>query len=100
RPTRSAAPFPYATLFRSDIVLGDFCIPSLEIAGPGGHWVEVSRALGRPSTEVARMLDAYREYYEVAREALHPGATSHDVHRAVSDRKSTRLNSRHERLSY
>src|SRR5439155_669317 len=33
-------------LARDDTLLGDFCVPSLEIAGPGGHWVEVSRALG------------------------------------------------------
>ena len=69
---------------RDDIVLGDFCIPSLEIAGPGGHWVEVSRALGEPSDEVERMYDAYREYFEAATRALRPGATAHDVHRAVS----------------
>ena len=71
-------------LARNDTVLGDFCIPSLEIAGPGGHWVEVSRAIGTPTAEVARMLDAYREYYETAQQALRPGATAHDVHRAVS----------------
>jgi Xaa-Pro dipeptidase len=69
---------------RSDTVLEDFCIPSLEVAGPGGHWVEVSRALGTPSSEVKRMLEAYEEYYEVAKDALRPGATAHDVHRAVS----------------
>jgi hypothetical protein len=28
---------------RAETVLDEFCIPSLEIAGPGGHWVEVSR---------------------------------------------------------
>jgi Xaa-Pro dipeptidase len=66
------------------VVLGDFCVPSLEIAGPGGHWVEVSRALGTPSAEVSRMLEAYEEYYETAKSALRPGATAHDVHRAVS----------------
>jgi len=71
-------------LARSDTVLGDFCVPSLEIAGPGGHWVEVSRALGRPTAELERMLDAYREYFETAMQALRPGATAHDVHRAVS----------------
>jgi len=71
-------------LARNDTVLGDFCIPSLEIAGPGGHWVEVSRAIGTPTAEVARMLEAYREYYETVRQALTPGATAHDVHRAVS----------------
>ena len=71
-------------LARADTTLGAFCIPSLEIAGPGGHWVEVSRALGAPSAEVRRMLEAYEEYYVVAQDALRPGATAHDVHRAVS----------------
>jgi Xaa-Pro aminopeptidase len=71
-------------LARDSVVLGDFCVPSLEIAGPGGHWVEVSRALGTPSTEVSRMLEAYEEYYETAKDALRPRATAHDVHRAVS----------------
>jgi Xaa-Pro aminopeptidase len=75
---------PEFTIARSDTILSNFCIPSLEVAGPGGHWVEVSRALGEPSAEVRKMLDAYDEYYEVAREALRPGATAHDVHRAVS----------------
>jgi Xaa-Pro dipeptidase len=69
---------------RSETVLGDFCIPSLEIAGPGGHWVEVSRALGQPNAEVSRMLEAYEEYFEAAKTALRPGATAHDAHRAVS----------------
>jgi Xaa-Pro aminopeptidase len=68
----------------SETVLGDFCIPSLEIAGPGGHWVEVSRALGKPNAEVSRMLEAYEEYFEAAKSALRPGATAHDAHRAVS----------------
>jgi len=71
-------------LAREDELLGEFCVPSLEIAGPGGHWVEVSRSLGTPSAEVSRMLEAYEEYYEIARDVLHPGATAHDVHRAVS----------------
>ncbi|HZB23671.1 MAG TPA: M24 family metallopeptidase [Gaiellaceae bacterium] len=75
---------PEFAIARDDIVLGDFCIPSLEIAGPGGHWVEVSRALGTPSAEVSRMLEAYVEYFEAAKGALRPGATAHDVHRAVS----------------
>jgi Xaa-Pro dipeptidase len=69
---------------RSDTVLGEFCIPSLEVAGPGGHWVEVSRALGTPNGEVGPMLEAYEEYFEAARDALRPGATAHEVHRAVS----------------
>jgi len=71
-------------LARADTILGDFCVPSLEIAGPGGHWVEVSRAIGTPTAEVQKMLDAYAEYYETAKQALKPGATAHGVHRAVS----------------
>src|SRR4029079_12875904 len=39
---------------------------------------------GTPTAEVSRMLDAYEEYYEAAKHALRPGATAHDVHRAVS----------------
>jgi Xaa-Pro dipeptidase len=75
---------PEFAVARDDLELGDFCIPSLEIAGPGGHWVEVSRALGTPSAEIGRMLEAYEEYFEAAKTALRPGATAHDVHRAVS----------------
>jgi Xaa-Pro dipeptidase len=75
---------PEFAIARNDLVLGDFCIPSLEIAGPGGHWVEISRALGTPSAEVGRMLEAYEEYFGAAKSAFRPGATAHDVHRAVS----------------
>jgi len=71
-------------LARKETVLGDFCVPSLEIAGPGGHWVEVSRAIGTPTAEVQTMLDAYEEYYETAKDVLKAGASAHDVHRAVS----------------
>jgi len=69
---------------RQDTVLGEFVLPSLEIAGPGGHWVEVSRAIGKPTAEVGRMLEAYEEYFEIAPSVLRGGSTAHDVHRAVS----------------
>jgi Xaa-Pro dipeptidase len=64
----------------------DLVLPSLEIAGPGGHWVEVSRAItaGSPSLDTGRMLDAYDEYFAAAKDAMKAGATAHDVHRAVS----------------
>jgi Xaa-Pro aminopeptidase len=75
---------PEFAMARGDMVIGDFCIPSLEIAGPGGHWVEVSRAIGEPNAEVRCMLEAYEEYFGAAKTALRPGATAHDVHRAVS----------------
>jgi Xaa-Pro aminopeptidase len=68
------------------IAATDMVLPSLEIAGAGGHWVEVSRAIcpGEPNDETKQMMDAYDEYYEAARGALRAGATAHDVHRAVS----------------
>jgi Xaa-Pro dipeptidase len=75
---------PEFAMARKEITLGEFCIPSLEIAGPGGHWVEVSRAIGKPNAEVSRMLEAYEEYFDAAKSALRPGATAHEVHRAVS----------------
>jgi Xaa-Pro dipeptidase len=64
----------------------DMVLPSLEIAGPGGHWVEVSRAIcaSEPSSESQRMLEAYEEYDGAARQAMRPGATAHDLHRAVA----------------
>jgi Xaa-Pro dipeptidase len=69
---------------RKETILGEFCIPSLEVAGPGGHWVEVSRAIGKPPALVEPMAEAYVEYFEAAKDAMRPGATAHDVHRAVS----------------
>ena len=64
----------------------DLVLPSLEIAGPGGHWVEVSRAIcaAEPSEDTLRMLEAYEEYHEAAAASFRPGATAHDVHRAVA----------------
>ena len=79
---------PEFKIARSDEVLGGFVLPSLEVAGPGMHWVEVSRAVcaadAVPSDETKRMLEAYVEYYEAAKTAMHAGATCHDVHTAVS----------------
>jgi Xaa-Pro aminopeptidase len=71
-------------LLARDEPLGEFVLPSLEIAGPGGHWVEVSRAIGQPSAEVGRMLEAYEEYFEAARIAFGRGVSAHDVHRTVA----------------
>ena len=64
----------------------DCVLPSLEVAGPGGHWVEVSRAIcpGEPNGETKQMLEAYEEYYAAAPAALRPGSTAHDAHRAVA----------------
>ncbi len=64
----------------------DLLLYGLEIAGPGGHWVEFSRPIcaGQPSAETLSAMDAYHEYAEVARQAMRAGATAHDVHGAVS----------------
>ena len=64
----------------------DMILPSLEVAGPGGHWVEVSRAIcaGEPSDDTKRMLEAYEEYVGAARDVLRAGTTAHEAHRAVS----------------
>jgi Xaa-Pro dipeptidase len=64
----------------------DMVLPSLEIAGPGGHWVEVSRAIcpAEPNDETKRMLEAYHEYFDAARATLRAGSTARDAHRAVA----------------
>ena len=72
---------------RRRIRQGDVVLPSLEVAGPGGHWVEVSRAIkagGEPNDETKRMAEAYEASFEETRAAMRPGATAHELHRAVS----------------
>jgi Xaa-Pro aminopeptidase len=65
----------------------DLLLYSLEIAGPGGHWAEVSRPImrGRPSTETAAMMEAYVEYGDAARRTMRDGSTAHEVHIACSE---------------
>lgn len=64
----------------------DMVLPSLEIAGAGGHWVEVSRAIcaAEPNDVTRQMMEAYDEYYAAARDVLKSGTTACDAHRAVS----------------
>jgi Xaa-Pro aminopeptidase len=87
-PGRSGLAFPEFRIARKEEVLGDFVLPSLEVAGPGMHWVEVSRAVAAKGTALSddtkAMLEAYGEYYEAAKTAMRAGATCHDVHMAVS----------------
>jgi Xaa-Pro aminopeptidase len=85
-PGRATPEFRIASTSRR-IRHGDFVLPSLEVAGPGGHWVEVSRAIkagGEPNAETLRMSEAYEEYAAVAPAALKAGGTAHDAHHAVS----------------
>lgn len=74
----------------------DLFLPSLEIAGPGGHWAEVSRPIcaGAPDAITGEMFAAYTGYFAAAGQALRAGSTAHDVHRAVAacfDGRSYRL---------
>jgi Xaa-Pro aminopeptidase len=64
----------------------DLLIYGLEIAGPGGHWVEFSRPFAPEGLDdtTAEMMRAYEEYFELARGALKAGATAQEVHRTVS----------------
>jgi len=64
----------------------DMLIYGLEVAGPDGHWVEFSRPMcgGEPSAESQRMMEAYREYHSICATAMRAGASTRDVHRAVS----------------
>jgi Xaa-Pro dipeptidase len=79
---------PEFKIARREEALPRFVLPSLEVAGPGMHWVEVSRAIAAGGQELSedteRMLEAYGEYVEAARRSMRPGASCHDVHRAVS----------------
>ncbi len=75
--------FPSATrrIGRDDLLLY-----GLEVAGPGGHWVEFSRPIcaGTPNAETLSAMDAYLEYFEAAKRTMRAGSTAHDVHTAVS----------------
>ena len=79
---------PEFKIARREEILPKFLLPSLEVAGPGMHWVEVSRAIATQDAELSedtgRMLEAYLEYVDAATRAMRPGATCHDVNRAVS----------------
>jgi Xaa-Pro dipeptidase len=64
----------------------DLLIYGLEVAGPGGHWVEFSRPLAPSgvSDETKRMMDAYREHYEIVARVMKEGSTAEEVHRKGS----------------
>lgn len=72
---------------KRSIARDDMLVYGLEVAGPGGHWVEFSRPIcgGEPSDETKRMMEAYREYHEICRSAMRAGVTAREVHRAVSE---------------
>lgn len=61
----------------------DALLYGLEVAGPGGHWVEFSRLLAADgiSDETRRLMDAYAEFHELSRKYMVVGASAEDVHR-------------------
>ncbi len=60
----------------------DGLLYGLEVSGTGGHWVEFSRLLAPKgvSKEMRRLLDAYEEFHELARQHMKVGASAEDVH--------------------
>jgi len=56
----------------------------LEISGEGGHWVEFSRPLAPNGLDATmeEMMQAYREFHELAREHMKAGNTAEEVSRA------------------
>lgn len=72
---------------REPIREDDLLLYSLEVAGPSGYWVEFTRPLchGELAPETLRMLEAYRGYFDVARNTMKSGVSAHEVHRAVSE---------------
>jgi Xaa-Pro dipeptidase len=71
---------------RRPIEATDLLLYGLEVAGPGGHWVEFSRPIcgGPLAGDTQTLLEAYREYHEAARAALRDGASAQEAHRAVA----------------
>ena len=80
---------PEFKIARREEVLGDFLLPSLEVAGPGMHWVEVSRAIAsrrRRRCRATRSACSRRTSSTTRRRARRCARARrcHDVHRAVS----------------
>lgn len=60
----------------------DGLLYGLEVAGPGGHWVEFSRLLAPKGLddETRRLMDCYEEYFELLKTHLKAGTTAEEVH--------------------
>jgi Xaa-Pro dipeptidase len=80
-PPEMRHPDPRRSIHSTDLLLY-----GLEVAGPGGHWVEFSRPIcaGPLADETQALLEAYREYHEAARERLRDGGSAQEAHRAVA----------------
>lgn len=60
----------------------DGLLYGLEVAGPGGHWVEFSRLLAPKGLdeETRLLMGCYQEYIELLKTHLKAGSTAEDVH--------------------
>jgi Xaa-Pro dipeptidase len=65
----------------------DLLLYSLEIAGTGGYWVELSRPLirGRVSPRTLAMSEVYPHAMEAARKKMRAGVQAGAVHKAAAD---------------
>src|SRR5207302_8714650 len=94
-PPRSTL-FPYTTLFRSGVILTRRAREGIAAASRAGHGLRPSRArrvsvTGRPRA---------RYQYSILRESGMLRGTGGSNARRTEDRKSTRLNSSHVKISY
>lgn len=62
----------------------DGLVYGLEVAGEGGHWVEFSRMLAPNGLDpvMAEMMQAYREFHELAQTHMKAGNRAEDVSKA------------------
>src|SRR5690606_41014054 len=91
RPPPCSTLFPYTTLFRSVVGLEDAC----HGCAPGSWWgslVGFARSRGRPMRRPPRTGNGIREAAGSGRKPAPP--------QRLRDRKSTRLNSSHVKISY
>ena len=84
---RATAGVPDRQLEATDPPRATLVLPSLEVAGPGGHWVEVSRAIkagGEPNDGDPAHGGGLRGLLRGDQGAMRAGVTAHELHRAVS----------------
>src|SRR3989440_11969327 len=97
RPPRSTL-FPYTTLFRSDILVGLPFIRTFEVCIEG-HKDKIDITLGSQEKEFIYNIDIQNEFTLkgtlLAETSLKAGESQN-----LADRKSTRLNSSHDQISY
>src|SRR5947208_6873375 len=91
RPHPSSTLFPYTTLFRSAVIHDELSASRLKRFEVGIGGIEVVRQL---------VIRRFRRRIEVGRLDLPVRIAIHHVPEEAIDRKSTRLNSSHQIISY